>query len=779
MAAIKMKAANLFKGQKYREEYTRTWSFIKKSSLGEHYVKCELCRTDFSIKHSGKYDISTHMSSTKHAKHVQPGQGMVKLDCFISAVTSLKSSVIESECLMTNFIIEHNLPVSIADHMTDLVRRMFPDSSIAKEYGCRRTKTTHIMHSMAEETIHTIQSVIHDNAFSIATDGSEHKSRQLYPILIRYPSRDVKKIVTGLLSIAECKEHCTGENIFALVDECVKKNSDWKKVVALSVDNASTMIGRNMGVAGHILRVESSIFITGCTCHLIHLAAGKAADKLPLGIDDLLLDIYHYLDKSHKRQKLLSDFQELCGTDTLAILKHCATRWLSLESCIQRLLKQWEPLVCFFQKETETSGKHHKKDAAGSLRQPPPCVTLQSKAVTTNHKAASSSEPPSKKLKTAAKSKVPKNTTETASKVPKNTTETASKVPKNTTETGSKVPKNTTETGSTMCSSYKHEKVCRIYELMIDPATKLYCFFLEATIPVFNTMNLLLQRDEPCIHILHDTCVQLLTDLYVRFVRADAIMKAAVFKVNYKEKKTQKHRETLVIGCKTRDFLNDCKEEQKMNSDQRQVFFDSVRDYYCRAVEYILSKFPLDCELLKHAEILDPQKKTKTNFESVVYFVDRFPCLHYMKPQLDVLQMEYLRYQVSPAPDIDIDRIDTMWMTLESSYPLLAKVMFVILVIPHSNADAERVFSLVRKTDTEFRPNLGLRLLESTLVTIVDNIAKDTPCYKKKFSNEFLKIAKKSTYMGLKKDNEPEDDPAIDINTKVLKMLENPVDRKC
>ena len=134
---------------------------------------------------------------------------------------------------------------------------------------------------------------------------------------------------------------------------------------------------------------------------------------------------------------------------------------------------------------------------------------------------------------------------------------------------------------------------------------------------------------------------------------------------------------------------------------------------------------------------------------------------------------------MSPAPDIDTDRVDTMWLTLESTYPLLARVMLVILVIPHSNADAERVFSLVRKTDTEFRPNLGLRLLESTLVTIVDNIAKDTPCYKKKFSNEFLKIAKKSTYMGLKKDNEPEDDPAIDINTKVLKMLENPVDRKC
>ena len=37
-------------------------------------------------------------------------------------------------------------------------------------------------------------------------------------------------------------------------------------------------------------------------------------------------------------------------------------------------------------------------------------------------------------------------------------------------------------------------------------------------------------------------------------------------------------------------------------------------------------------------------------------------------------------------------RIGTVWFSLQENFPFLARVMLAILVIPHSNADAERVF---------------------------------------------------------------------------------------
>ena len=75
-------------------------------------------------------------------------------------ITPEAQKVTEAECLMTNFIVEHNLPISVADHMSDLIKRMCPDSKIAKQYQCKRTKTTHIVHAMAEDVISSISSDI-------------------------------------------------------------------------------------------------------------------------------------------------------------------------------------------------------------------------------------------------------------------------------------------------------------------------------------------------------------------------------------------------------------------------------------------------------------------------------------------------------------------------------------------------------------------------------------------------------------------------------------------
>jgi len=105
--------------------------------------------------------------------------------------------------------------------------------------------------------------------------------------------------------------------------------------------------------------------------------------------------------------------------------------------------------------------------------------------------------------------------------------------------------------------------------------------------------------------------------------------------------------------------------------------------------------------------------------------------------------------------------------------------MLAILVIPHSNADAERVFSLVRRNDTDFRP-MGLHLLESSLVTKIDNLTKGIPCYEKNFSSKFLRKAKSSTYNHLNdfKNEKVKDNPdsvtnANDNISDILRRLDH------
>lgn len=53
--------------------------------------------------------------------------------------------VIKAESLFTLMVAKHNCSFSLADHFTKLAPVMFPDSEIARQYGCKRTKTMAII----------------------------------------------------------------------------------------------------------------------------------------------------------------------------------------------------------------------------------------------------------------------------------------------------------------------------------------------------------------------------------------------------------------------------------------------------------------------------------------------------------------------------------------------------------------------------------------------------------------------------------------------------------
>ena len=81
-------------------------------------------------------------------------------------------------------------------------------------------------------------------------------------------------------------------------------------------------------------------------------------------------------------------------------------------------------------------------------------------------------------------------------------------------------------------------------------------------------------------------------------------------------------------------------------------------------------------------------------------------------------------------------RQDVLWQylsTLKSSdgrqmFKRLSKIAMLVLVIPHSNASEERVFSMVRKNKTPFRPSLSLDNTLPSILTV--KLATEEPCHK-------------------------------------------------
>lgn len=357
--------------QVWKEAYSQNKGIVR-SDKGPSFAFCELCSTHFSIRASGAYDIKKHCNTSKHTSAAKASSSTSKplTSFFASKTAGLDTSVIRAEVVFTKFLIDRNLPLAISDDVGDVLRSMFPNSEECKKYSCGRTKTTAIVHELAKQKKEeTISGVDRCAVYSLATDGGNDTNSKLFPVVVRYADEQQEKIVTEILSVDTLPTPtATGKNIFDHLDKTIKDCAlTWDKCISFSTDNAAVMVGEKSGVAAFIHEENKNTAIIGCPCHRLNLAALKAANAFPTKLDQLLIDIYFFLDKSSKRVARLRELQETLGTETHKILKHVNTRWLSLGPCISRLLEQWEPLSALFLELKEQTSKSTSSKADSIL----------------------------------------------------------------------------------------------------------------------------------------------------------------------------------------------------------------------------------------------------------------------------------------------------------------------------------------------------------------------------------------------------------------------------
>jgi len=119
------------------------------------------------------------------------------------------------------------------------------------------------------------------------------------------------------------------------------------------------------------------------------------------------------------------------------------------------------------------------------------------------------------------------------------------------------------------------------------------------------------------------------------------------------------------------------------------------------------------------------------DFTPVQYFIDRFPVLNLSASDRDAAYDQFIRYQTMShlpeevkvaAVNVDTDghvttAHDAMWHELgvmrdpsgETRFGVLSKIAKLVLVLPHSNADCKRIFSMVTKNKTQFCGSLCRR----------------------------------------------------------------------
>lgn len=153
--------------QKFKKDYTVKYPVIVPSRVSESHAFCTICRLDFTVAHGGLNDCTKHVGSVSHKQKASVAGQSQKITSFMSGSSQLQC--INAEVLFTNFIVEHNLPIAVTDHAGPIFRKMFPDSDIAKKYGCARTKTTAIIQVLGEEDDMAMSKILRTQPFSLST----------------------------------------------------------------------------------------------------------------------------------------------------------------------------------------------------------------------------------------------------------------------------------------------------------------------------------------------------------------------------------------------------------------------------------------------------------------------------------------------------------------------------------------------------------------------------------------------------------------------------------
>ena len=102
-------------------------------------VCCKLCNKDLV---PGKSVLQKHTKTTDHIKNTKAVQSSSSLINFVSVTSDAQ---VKAELNIVAMIARNNISLRFSDALLSTVKHCFPDSKIAHNITCGRTKTTYLL----------------------------------------------------------------------------------------------------------------------------------------------------------------------------------------------------------------------------------------------------------------------------------------------------------------------------------------------------------------------------------------------------------------------------------------------------------------------------------------------------------------------------------------------------------------------------------------------------------------------------------------------------------
>ena len=232
----------------------------------------------------------------------------------------------------------------------------------------------------------------------------------------------------------------------------------------------------------------------------------------------------------------------------------------------------------------------------------------------------------------------------------------------------------------------------------------------QSVLPLFSNENKTLQSEEPKIHLVKCEVMQFLNSLLGRFMKVEYI--SGLSEDDVINPALHLDKEKVMVGFTTHAAM---RSKDFLPIEEAGIVSGAVQ-FMQKAYLYGICHFPLTDPVIAHAAALQIQNRKSADFHSVLYFIERFPKLKtIIGDNVGSVYDQFVAYQLLPdSTFLKEERIDHIWHTLNGLknasgplFNLLFHVAKFTMVLPHSNAAEERIFSTVAKNKTKFRASLS------------------------------------------------------------------------
>ncbi|KYN10052.1 hypothetical protein ALC57_17824, partial [Trachymyrmex cornetzi] len=287
-----------------------------------------------------------------------------------------------------------------------------------------------------------------------------------------------------------------------------------------------------------------------------------------------------------------------------------------------------------------------------------------------------------------------------------------------------------------------------------DDIIKAYFLFLKYVLNFFNSFNALFQSRKILVHQLFESSQQLIRQLGRNFMTVNSLK--CINNLNVDNEQNILNLENIHVGFECENLLKllplECRQQIKL----------ACLDFYKTAVQEMLKRLPYKDPLFEHLTFLNP--KIALYYDENRIKIKDLSHVAVIVENIDITQLDF-EWRILPSifddeqtKELASLEIDEMWGKIlahkdfndEIMFPNLQLLVEAVLSLPHSNAEAERIFSIVTDAKNKKRNRLSNDTVSTICVTRSSFQAEGINCTNFEIDPRYLELHNSQNLYGNK-----------------------------